>query len=176
MTIQGYMAASLDGYIADRDGGIGWLAPFDEVDAGYAGFIAGIDTVVMGRTTYDQVLLMGRESGAGWFYEGKRALILTSRPLGDAPAGVSAWTDDVPRLIAHLRAREGNSWIVGGAALQAAFIEAGALDRLDLFIIPVLLGDGVPLFPKSDRPPRSLALESSAALGKGMVHLAYRPG
>ncbi|MCJ8142042.1 dihydrofolate reductase family protein [Ancylobacter sp. A5.8] len=176
MAIVGYMAASLDGYIADRDGGISWLAPFDEVDSGYADFIADIETVVMGRTTYDQVIAMGRESGAGWFYKGKRSLVVTSRPLADAPVGVEPWQEGVPALIAHLRALPGNSWIVGGAGLQDAFIAADALDRLDLFVIPVLLGDGLAMFPRNARGPRGLTLERSLALPKGMVRLTYRLG
>lgn len=173
--IRGFIAASLDGYIADRDGGIGWLAPFDEVDYDYAGFIAEIGTVVMGRGTFEVVA--GFESG--WPYAGKRGIVVTSTPLADAPAGVEAWHAGVPALIAHLRAQRGDRenddvWVIGGGGLQAAFIEAGALDRLDLFVIPVLLGDGVPLFPKTQAPPRSLALEGSLALGKGMVRLTYR--
>ncbi|MBB3771842.1 dihydrofolate reductase [Angulomicrobium tetraedrale] len=172
--IRGFIAASLDGYIADRDGGIGWLAPFDEVDYGYAGFIADIGRVVMGRGTFDVVT--GFESG--WPYAGKGGIVVTSTPLANAPAGVEAWHKGVPALIAHLRAREGENaggdiWLVGGGGLQAAFIEAGALDRLDLFVIPVLLGEGVPLFPRTPAPPRTLTLEASLALDKGMVRLTY---
>lgn len=174
MAIVGYMAASLDGYIADRDGGIGWLAPFDDVDAGYAAFIAGIETVVMGRASYDHVIDIGRASGTGWFYPAQRSLIVTSRPLDDAPPGVEPWHEDISALIAHLRAQPGNSWIVGGAELQDAFIAADALDRLDLFVIPVLLGDGLAMFPRHRREPRSLILENSTALPKGMVRLTYR--
>lgn len=172
--IRGFIAASLDGYIADRDNGIGWLAPFDEVDYDYAGFIAKIGTVVMGRGTFEVVA--GFEGG--WPYAGKRGIIVTSTPLADAPAGVAAWHEGVPALIAHLRAQQGTGtgdvWVIGGGGLQAAFIEAGALDRLDLFVIPVLLGDGVPLFPKTQAPPRALALEASLTLDKGMVRLTYR--
>jgi dihydrofolate reductase len=173
--IRGFIAASLDGYIADRDGGIGWLKPFDEVDYDYAGFIAEIGTVVMGRGTYEVVA--GFEGG--WLYAGKRGIVVTSTPLADAPAGVERWSEGVPALIAHLRAQQddqaGNDiWVIGGGGLQAAFIEAGALHRLDLFVIPVLLGDGVPLFPETQAPPRSLTLEASRALDKGMVRLTYR--
>lgn len=175
--IRGFIAASLDGYIADRDGGIGWLTPFDDVDYGYAGFIAEIGTVVMGRTTYDVVA--GFEGG--WLYAGKRGIVVTSTPLTDAPAGVEAWHAGVPALIAHLRAQERDQngddvWVVGGGGLQAAFIAAGALDRLDLFVIPVLLGDGVPLFPKDGTPQRRLALEATESYANGMVRLRYALG
>ena len=170
--IRGFIAASLDGYIADRDGGIGWLTPFDGVDYGYAGFIAEIGTVVMGRRTYDDVA--GFEGG--WPYAGKRALVVTSRPLAGAPAGVEAWRDGVPALIDHLReqAEAGDDvWVIGGGGLQAAFIAAGALARLDLFLIPVLLGGGVSLFPPGETPSRGLTLEETESYANGMVRLRY---
>ena len=169
--IRGFIAASLDGYIADRDGSIGWLSPFDDVDYDYAGFIAQIGTVVLGRGTFEVCAAFEGD----WLYAGKRGIVVTSTPLIGAPDGVERWSEGVPALIAHLRAQQGKDiWVVGGGALQAAFIAAGALDRLELFVIPVLLGDGVPLFPKTQEPLRSLTLEASAALGKGMVRLTYR--
>lgn len=170
MKIRGYMATSVDGYIADRDGGIDWLKPFDSVDAGYASFIEGIGTVVSGRATYDQV----RDFPGGWGFEGKRSIIVTSRPLGDSPPGIERWEGNITTLIAELRAApdEKAAWVVGGAALQAAFLEAGAIDTLDLFVIPVLLGDGVRMFPPS-AAQRPLRLLSAEALGLGMVRLSY---
>ncbi|MCB4769435.1 dihydrofolate reductase family protein [Ancylobacter sp. Lp-2] len=168
-SICGYMATSLDGYIADAGGGISWLKPFDSVEFGYERFIAGIDTVVMGRGTFDQLLSFD----AGWLYAGKRGLIVTSRPLAAAPAGVTAWRHGVPALIAELRARDGAAWVVGGAGLQADFLAAGAIDRLELFIIPVLLGNGVRLFPPDSLDPLQLVLRESEALPLGMVRLAY---
>ncbi|MBS7545760.1 dihydrofolate reductase family protein [Ancylobacter oerskovii] len=168
-TILGYMAMSLDGYIADAEGGIDWLKPFDAVDTGYAAFIAGIDTVVMGRRTYDQV----RSFEGDWFYAGKRAVIVTSRPLDEAPAGVEAWHGGIGDLIAELRAGEGVVWMIGGAQLQAAFLAANAMERLDLFVIPVLLGDGVQMVPAGAIGPMSLTLTDSRALPLGMVRLTY---
>lgn len=173
--IRGFIAASLDGYIADRDGGIGWLTPFDDVDYGYAGFIAEIGTVVMGRTTYDVVA--GFETG--WPYAGKRGIVVTSRPLAGAPAGVEAWREGVPALVDHLREQadeDDDVWIIGGGGLQSAFIAAGALRRLDLFIIPVLLGGGVLLFPPGETPARGLALEATESFANGMVRLRYALG
>lgn len=170
--IRGFIAASLDGYIADTDGGIGWLTPFDGVDYGYAGFIAEIGTVVMGRRTYDDIAGFP----GGWLYEGKRGLVVTSRPLGAAPAGVEPWHEGVPALLAHLATRpdgEGDVWVVGGGGLQAAFIAAGALRRLDLFVIPVLLGAGVPLFPAGETPARGLTLDGTESYANGMVRLRY---
>jgi dihydrofolate reductase len=169
MRILGYMAASVDGYIADRVGGIGWLDPFNDVDAGYGAFIAGIGTVVMGRRTYDQILTFG-----AYPYAAQRSIVVTHRPIEAAPPGVEAWHDGVPSLAAHLRqAKDGqDAWVVGGATLQSAFIAAGGLDSLELFVVPVLLGDGVRMFPPSPRAG-ALRLDGAETLGKGMVRLAY---
>jgi len=167
--IRGYIAASLDGFIATPDGGIGWLDRYQDVDYGYEAFLAEIGTVVLGRATYDQALGFG----TGWPYPGRRGLVVTSRPLPSPPEGVTAWRDGVAALIDHLRrASDRDVWVVGGARLQRAFLDAGALDRLDLFVIPELLGDGVPLFPRSDRRHR-LQLEDARPLPRGMVRLSY---
>ncbi|WP_371346955.1 dihydrofolate reductase family protein [Ancylobacter sp. IITR112] len=169
--IYGFIAASLDGYIADPNGRLDWLTPFDDVDSGYGAFIAAIGTVVMGRATYEAVRAMPGD----WLYAGKRALIVTSRPLANAPDGVEAWQDGVAALIDHVRGgeSEGAAWVVGGGGLQAAFIAAGAFDRLDLFVIPVLLGGGVPLFPPGVTPARRLTLEDTERYANGMVRLRY---
>jgi dihydrofolate reductase len=170
--IRGLIAASLDGYVADRNGGIDWLRPFEDVDYGYDRFICEIEAVVIGRATYDQIPSLGM----GWPYPGKRGFVVTSRPLAQSYQGVQAWALGVDGLISHLREQSrGDVWVVGGAKLQWAFIEAGALERLDLFLIPVLLGDGVPLFPKGISPskPRSIVRRNAAILPKGMAHLTY---
>ena len=168
--VRGFIAASLDGYIADRDGNLDWLTPFDDVDSGYGAFIAEIGTVVMGRATYEAVRVLP----GGWPYAGRRGLVLTSRPLPDAPVGVEAWMAGVPALIDHVRTQgDGAAWVVGGGGLQAAFLAVGALDRLDLFVIPVLLGGGIPLFPPDVTPARRLTLEETERYSNGMVRLRY---
>lgn len=171
MKIKGYMAMSADGFIADREGGVSWLEPFQKVDAGYDSFIAGIGTVVFGRATYDQSVGFPGE----WAFAGKRSIVVTSRPLIDPPDGVEAWSAGVPALIDALRSDPGDAgdaWVIGGAALQTAFIAAGAFDSLDLFVVPVLLGDGVRAFAPS-KPGPAIGLQSAAALGSGMVRLSY---
>ncbi|WP_207481398.1 dihydrofolate reductase family protein [Arenibaculum pallidiluteum] len=174
--IRGYIAASLDGFIATPDGGVEWLAPYQEVEAGYGAFIAEIGTVVLGRTTFEQAMGFG----IGWPYPGKRGIVVTSRPLHDPPEDVAAWNGGIPGLAGALRrggqdgAWAGDAWIVGGAGLQQAFMDIGAIDRLDLFIVPELLGEGIPLFPRSARRHR-LRLEGTAALPMGMVRLTYGP-
>jgi dihydrofolate reductase len=171
MMIRGYIATSVDGYVADKDGGIDWLRAFDDVDYGYDAFISEIDTVVMGRRTYNQIPSLG----IGWPYLDKRGFVATSSPLTQRYPGVEAWAAGVDKLIARLRqGGRGDVWVVGGPQLQWAFIEAGALERLDLFLIPVLLGDGIPLFPRTTSGLKTLILDSVEMLPKGMVRLVYR--
>lgn len=175
MKIRGYMAMSLDGYIADAEGGVSWLDPFNSVDAGYDAFFAEIGTVVFGRLTYEQSLTFTGDWTFDKAYAGKRCIVVTSKSLADRSDSVEDWTTGVPALIEALRAdpgADGDAWVIGGAMLQSAFLEAGAIDQLDLFVIPVLLGDGVRAFPPAKAGP-PLTLLSSEALGMGMVRLSY---
>ena len=166
---RGFIAATLDGYIADKDGGIGFLDEFGEVDHGYEDFISQIETVVVGRNTYDHVMEM-----AAWPYEEQRGVVVTHRPVEDLPEGVEAWGGSVAdELIPVLRDNtEGDIWVAGGSNLQQQFLEAGGLDRIDLFVVPILLGDGIPLWPKSDHRHR-LEIESATGLERGMLRLEY---
>lgn len=161
-----YMALSVDGMIADADGEVAWLNRWDDADYGTAGFIKEVDALVMGRTTYDQVTGFG-----AWPYAGKRTAVLTSRPLGAAPDGVEA-TSDLAGLIAELREDGAQVWIVGGAATASACIALGALDSVELFVMPVLLGEGVPLFA-GDGPALPLSLRGTRAWPNGVVGLSY---
>jgi dihydrofolate reductase len=167
--IRGFIAASIDGYVADASGNVDFLKPFEALDYGYGTFIESIGTVVLGRTTYDQI----PSFGVGWPYPGKHGFVVTSRPLEQVYEGVEAWTQGVAALADRLRAMPGDSWVVGGARLQAAFLEMGALDRLELFVVPVILGDGVPLFQRGLTTPRTPRLLASEGLDKGMVKLDY---
>ena len=163
-----YIAQSLDGYIARPDGAIDWLRPYDSVDYGYDKFVAEIGTVVMGRKSYD----LARSFG-DWPYPSARSLVITSRPLDDTPPNVTRVGVDIARLVAALRASGGkDAWIMGGAMAINAFLAAGAIDRIDLFTIPVLLGDGVPLFTPG-RPEILLKLVSTQTYDKGLARQSY---
>jgi len=169
-----YIASSVDGFIATADGGVGWLDDFQSVeDYGYAEFIAGIGTLVLGRATYDQACGFGLP----WPYPELRSIVLTSRPLdGDPPRGVErmAAPDGVAGLVAALRAESsGDVWVMGGAQTIRSFLDAGAIDALDIFVMPVLLGDGVPLFERSGRGLRDLTMAECRAYPDGVVRLSY---
>jgi len=166
-----YAAMSLDGYLADADGGIGWLAPFDAQDYGMQGFLAGIGAILTGRATYDQV-----RSFDSWPYAGKRVVVLTHRPLdADAPVGVEAASGALDDLVARLKAETaaGDIWLLGGAAVVQAALTQGLVDTLELFVIPVTLGSGIRLFG-SEGPGAAWALTAARPFPNGVVELDYR--
>jgi len=165
-----FIAQSLDGYIADGDGGLDWLAPFEDQDYGYPAFIEEIGLIVMGRTTFDETLAFPE-----WPYADKPCLVLTSSPLPDsAPDGVSAWTDGVGTLIPHVRQwTPGEVWVLGGGVTASTFLRHSAVDQMDLFIMPVFLGRGVPLFPPGSAM-RAPTLARQKSYSSGVAQLTYR--
>ncbi|MQT12404.1 dihydrofolate reductase family protein [Segnochrobactrum spirostomi] len=166
-TIRGFMAATLDGFIASEDHGLDWLEPYPggpEYDA----FIAGIRTVVMGRKTYDIVRGMSE-----WPYAAQRAIVVTSTPVDDAPQGVERWSGDIAALVQHVRALDdGDVWIVGGGLLQSKMIAHGALDSLELFVVPEMIGTGIPMFPRRQLR-RHVVARSAEVIRDGLVRLVY---
>lgn len=103
--------------------------------------------------------------------------VLTSRPLSaDPPTGVTAWTGGAPALLAHLRAArlDRDVELLGGPRTIQAFREFGAIDRFELYLLPVLLGDGIPLFP-SKAAPQTLQLDRHRSFSDGTVELVYSP-
>jgi dihydrofolate reductase len=167
--IRGMMAASLDGFAADAGGGVGWLDAFEGADWGYDAFIAEIGTVVMGRLTYRHMLDLTPD----WPYPGKRGIVVGRGLQSPLRGGAEVWPGDLPALVAHLRAGPMDAWIVGGPMLQGAFLRMGALDRLQLCVVPRLLGTGLPVFPAGPMPSRQPRLQSASALPMGMVMLDY---
>ena len=166
--IRVYIAQSLDGYIARADGNIDWLRPFDDVDYGYGAFIRDIGTVVIGRKSYDVARSFG-----DWPYKTMRSLVVASSPLDDPPPNVTRVGTDIARLTTALRAAgDKDVWVMGGAMTINAFLAADAIDRIDLFTLPLLLGDGIRLFDPN-RPEMPLRLLSSQIFDKGLARLSY---
>lgn len=169
--IVGYIAASLDGFIADGDDGLDWLFAYDGIDLGehdYRQFIKSIRTVVMGRATYDFL----EKDGAPWAYGEQRVLVVTSRPIAD-PKGPLETRSDIDALVAELRGLDdGDVWMLGGGRLQMAFIERDALDEIEIYVMPELLGGGKPLFPPTGFR-RGVRLIEASPLGRGCVRLHY---
>lgn len=143
-----YIAESLDGYIATEDDSLDWLFKIDgEGDAGYSEFMDTIDTVVMGRRTYDWVMEM--EKGE-YPYKGIKSYVF-SRTVPAAQSGDVEFLDmAIPAFAEKLKCSPGkNIWVIGGSALLAEFLEAGLIDEFIISIAPVTIGSGIPLFRKS---------------------------
>nr|WP_245185441.1 dihydrofolate reductase family protein [Falsiroseomonas frigidaquae] len=166
-----HIAVSLDGMIARPDGGVDWLeqgAPPPEA-FGFTEFYSQVETILMGRGTYDVVRRMG-----DWPYAGKPVRVVTSRELPDAPPGVEAHSGDLPALVAELRQRGlGRIWVEGGGQLLRGLLAIGALDRLEMAVLPIILGEGIRLFP-AGTPETRLALRQSRTVGDAL-HLIYEP-
>lgn len=164
-----YIAMSLDGYIADTEGGVGWLDRLEGGQAGYAALLKETDTVVMGWNTYHQITT--QLSPGAWPYEGLRCYVATHRPLADTPR--ARFTADPCGLVRRLKARPGKQiWLCGGANLAGQLLAAGLCDRLWLSVAPVVLGGGIPLFGPSGAPAALELLK--ARRDRELVELEYR--
>ncbi|UXY14539.1 dihydrofolate reductase family protein [Chitiniphilus purpureus] len=164
-----YIATSLDDHIAGPDGGLEWL-PQPQAggeDYGYAAFYAGIDTLVMGRTTYAQVQGFG-----DWPYAGKETHVFTHRPLERVPEGVHATACEPQALLQRLaQAGRRHVWLVGGARTVQDWLNAGLVDEFIVSVAPMVLGSGISLF--AGVPPIRLRLLDSHTFPDGLVQLHY---
>jgi len=180
---QYYVAQSLDGYIAESDGGLDWLLNYDgeagsdasqATDGEYDHFFAQVGAIVMGSGTYEFILA---EEDDRWPYAGTPCWVFSSRelPVPDG-GGVRFARGPVAPVHEQLRAAAGerNVWIVGGGGLASDFADAGLLDELLLTVVPVVLGDGLPTFERS--PGRRLHLSGVRPFSNGMTELCYDVG
>lgn len=168
------LAVSLDGYIADAAGEVGWLDPYFTPEIDFPAFVRTIGATVMGRSTWDWGVRHGHAEMAA-----ERCIVQTHRPLEGAPSRVEAFAGDARDLAASLRRELRGSgkdvWLMGGGESLASFDEHGLIDRWELAVMPVLLGEGVPLFPRRARPVTPLRLVRSRALGNGVLQVEYEP-
>jgi len=165
-----YIAASLDGYIARPDGDISWLSIVEAPpeDYGYADFIHTVDTIVIGRKTYDKVLSFG----IPWPHAGRKCYVL-SRTRSGSDENVEFFGGDIGELIARIRREPGlGIYCDGGADLVHELARRDLIDRYVISFIPVLLGEGIALF-KSGRPGQALRQIRSQAYPSGLVQVAY---
>ena len=167
-----HIAASLDGKIARPDGSVDdWLtAEYPAEQFSFDAFFASVDAILMGRGTYEAVLRFG---GGDWPYPGKSTIVMTTRPLPDPPPGVEVRSGDIAAVAAELESRGYRRvWIEGGGQLIRTMIDIGKLDVLELAVIPIILGDGIPLFPQGTGRLH-LRLVKCEAKASGALHLVY---
>jgi len=169
--IFGYIATSLDGFIAAPGDSLDWLFKYDGMDLGehdYGLLLKRVRTVVMGRGTYD---FLAKEP-TPWAYGRQRTFVVTSKPIAN-PKGALETRSDIDLLIAELRSLEdGDVWMLGVGCLQMAFMERGALDEIEIYVMPELVGGGTPLFPPTGFQA-SPKLISAQTLERGCVRLHY---
>jgi dihydrofolate reductase len=174
-----HMAASLDGFIARKDGTVDWLETSDEFAGGdtmdpesVEAFLKTIDCYVMGSRTYETAL--GFEArGLGWSYGDKPTFVLTRRELPRTRDTVEFHSGDLATFVnERLRPRFRTIWFVGGGAVCGECLRLGLADEVCYSILPVLIGDGIPFFGKLDRDV-ALHLAEVRAYKSGMVELRY---
>lgn len=162
------VAASLDGCIAGPHGEYDWIPHDETVD--FAALFARVDTVLLGRHSWE---VAQREPARPWRPDAR--VYVFSRTLDPAAhPDVTVVADDAAGMVAALRAEPGAGeiWLFGGGALFASLLAAGQVDRVEVTVVPVLLGGGVPLLPPGV-PRTALRLEHSHVYPTGMVALHY---
>ncbi|MEK7409693.1 MAG: dihydrofolate reductase family protein [Acidobacteriota bacterium] len=168
-----YIATSADGHIARPDGDTAWLDRPQPAGAyGMAAFFRSIDTILWGRKTYDLALARGPEGGL--FGQEIKNYVFSHRPPAASMPGVEFVTEPIGAFAKRLRAAQGKDiWIMGGGGLIASFLDAGEIDEFIIHIIPVFIGEGIPLIqPRQRLVP--LALLSSRRYSDGVMRLHYR--
>lgn len=166
-----HIAASADGYIARPDGDLDWLTsrPAPKGFYGINAFMRTIDTLLLGRKTYEVSLRLGGK------FDSKNRTIVFSRhaPPADVPPGVEFVSAEIGPFVSRLRAQPGKDiWLMGGGELIASFLDAGAIDEFVVSVVPVFIGDGIPLIARRHRHV-PLELRSVAQFEDGLVQLHY---
>lgn len=165
-----HIATSADGYIARPDGDIEWLTsrPAPKGFYGMDAFMKTVDTMVLGRKTYDVSLRMGAT-----FDSRGRTMVFSRHPPADAPAGVEFVSGAIGAFVSRLREQPGKHiWLMGGGGMIASFLDAYAIDEFVISVVPVFIGEGIPLIaPRHRQVP--LELRSVERFEDGLVQLHY---
>jgi dihydrofolate reductase len=174
-----HMVASLDGFIARRDGRVDWLETSDHFEGGAAltaesieAFLRTIDCYVMGSRTYETALAF-EAKGLGWAYGDKPTVVLTHRTLPKTRSSVEFYAGDLQRLVdERLKPRFPGIWFVGGGEVSAECLRLQLADEVRYSIVPMLIGDGISFFQGLDTDV-ALHLLEATAYKSGMVALRY---
>ena len=174
-----HMAASLDGFIARRDGSVDWLETSDEfadgntLEPGFVeGFLKTIDCYVMGSRTYETALRF-EARGLGWPYGDKPLFVLTTRKLPRTRDTIEFCSGDLAQFVnGRLRLTYRNIWFVGGSEVCTECLRRGLADEVRYSILPIVIGDGIPFFENGDGDI-AIHLVAVEAYKNGMVELRY---
>jgi dihydrofolate reductase len=167
-----HIGTSADGYIARPDGDLEWLTSRRAPEGFYGmnAFMESVDTKVLGRKTYEISLRMGAK-----FDSGSRTIVFSRHPPpANAPSGVEFVDDAIGPLVSRLREQPGKDiWLMGGGEIIASFLDAQAIDEFVISVVPVFIGDGIPLIARRHRHV-PLDLHSVEHFEDGVVQLHYR--
>jgi len=168
------IATSADGYIARADGDLAWLTshPAPPGFYGMDAFMRSVDTKLLGRKTYEASRLLGAK-----FADTDRYIVFSRHAApADAPSGVEFARRPIDAVVGELRAQPGKDiWLMGGGELVASFLDAKAIDEFVITVMPVFIGDGIPLIARRHRQ-LALHLRSVERFANGAVQLHYRVG
>jgi dihydrofolate reductase len=158
-----FIASSIDGYIARENGDIDWLP--ENATSGYDEFIESIDTVIMGKKTYDQVLSFG-----DYPYKDKKSFVFSrNNPSKDENV---EFVSDADKLVKEILSNSGtNVWLIGGAEIISIFLNLDFIDEIILSVIPVVLGKGIPLFQNVEKEIKFELIKTTDY--DGLVELHY---
>jgi len=168
-----YIATSADGYIARPDGDVKWLdRPRPKGNYGMGEFFKSIDTILWGRKTYGKGIEMGMK--AAGFGPRIKNFVFSRQPQESLEPGVEFVSEPIKTFAQRLRAQPGKDiWMMGGSGIIASFLDEGEIDEFSIHVIPILIGEGIPLIqPRHRSIP--LKLLSTRTFPDGVVHLNYR--
>jgi dihydrofolate reductase len=168
-----FIAVSLDGYIAKPNDDLSFLKLVEKEgeDYGYADFTSTIDTIILGRKTYDWVL---KEIGSSHYDNGKRNVYVITRTERPGIGKTQFYTGNLTELVRQLKSDNGkNIYCDGGAEIINELLKNDLIDEFIISVIPVLIGSGTRLF-KDGRPEQQLELVSSTSFDTGLTQLHYR--
>jgi len=170
-----YIATSADGYIARADGNVDWLnRPRTAGDYGMNDFFKSIDTILWGRKTYDMTL--GWSKGGGGYSGKSRNYVFTHHPPSESKSNVEFVSCPVKEFASRLRTQPGKDiWMMGGGGVIASFLDEGEIDEFMVHVIPVFIGEGIPLIAQRQRYVE-LTLLSTHAYSDGVVRMHYGVG
>ena len=172
-TLSLFIAASLDGYIAKPDDDLSFLNVVEKEgeDYGYAAFTSTIDTIILGRRTYDWVL---GKIGPSHYDNGERNVYVITRTERPGIGKTKFYTGDLTELVRQLESESGkNIYCDGGAEIINELLKNDLIDEFIISVVPVLVGNGTRLF-KDGRPEQQLELVNTKTFDTGLTQLHYR--
>ena len=167
-----YIATSADGYIARPNGDVGWLdRPRPKGNYGMGEFLKTIDTILWGRKTYGKGIEMGMR--AAGFGKGIKNYVFSHRPQQSVEPGVKFINESIKTFAQRLRSQPGkNVWMMGGGGIIASFLDESEIDEVIIHVVPIFIGEGIPLIEPRHRSVQ-LKLLSSRSYPDGVVRLHY---